>query len=570
MNMSIFYIMHYAEKKYDFRKYISNNDFLRLYDKHDLESVSIIKGAEAFLSFSAPFYYTDNYEGQNYSNQLYEAFINNPYKYFDSFLFNEEYSKRLFPFIKNLKISRVMRKVKNKVQKILDNGPKDLNERHLLMKYLKDNIDLNDEKQKRFILDILDNGVVSEDYEELAFLCNYVSKWMLRETKNDDIDLIGIPANFYGMRESGGFALDNLFFINSENNDLCDFLKTICHETQHVIQREKRRRLFVSDIKQEDSFVGLVDFENKLFRSFFEGTGEENYFFSRNEYDAEINGIKFTYNFLSFFGKNILADDYFGGNRYNNSYETGKLYKLYLEPICSNGKIEIEKEFAEYALVSMWNTIIKTNSKMVKNYPIFQKFYDLEGNQLPFDVMINNDLSEGDNLDYYYDYIFNYIQCGALDNYDLGPNHDVVINNLYLIYDRVLYRVRDLVNFGTSKMGNINYQFAENGYEFSKDEIKEIFNAEIIYYFSFLTKITKYLYNSLNNIDRRLKLNFSNNIEILFQLLESAETNHSRYYGEIEGLDSKRVCLFLDENRFSLLPIYNDIKINEIRKIYHR
>ncbi|MBR3897767.1 MAG: hypothetical protein IKJ43_00615 [Bacilli bacterium] len=552
----------------DIGDYISNNELLELYDKHDLDSVSIIKGVEAFLVSYTPLKYVDNYNGQKYSNQLYEAFINDPYNYFDSFLLEEEYSKRFFPFFKNLKISRIMRKVKNRIQNILDNGPKDLNERHLLMKYLKDNIDLDDEKQKNFILEIIDKGVVPEDYEELAFLCNYVGKWVLRETKNDDIDLIGIPANFDGIDESGGYALENVFFINSQNNNLFDFLRAICHETQHIIQKEKSHRLSASSIEHEDSFAGFVDYENEIFDVFFRRDKKENYFFSRNEYDAEVNGIKYTYNFLSFLGKKDLANDFFDRRRFNNPYETGRLYKLYLEPICSNGKYKIEKEFAEYASVSMWDEIIKYNSHLVESYPIFQKFYDLKGNQLPFEVMINNDLSEGDNLNYYYDYIFNYIQCGALDNYDLS-NNDIVIKNLYLIYNQVLYRVRNLVNFGTNKMNDINYQFAESGITFSADEIKEIFNAEIIYYFSFLTKITKYLYNNLNITDRLLKANFDSNIESIFQLFESILTNNSRY-GEIEGLDGEKVKLFLDENRSDLKPIYDDIILKKIQRFYNR
>lgn len=572
MNKYLFSIERYLKKRidnYNLGDYISNNEIFSFYDKHDLESVSIIKGSEAFLLHYSTDHYRDNYVGQNYSNQLYKAFINDPYKFFDSLLLDEEHSKSFFPFFKNLKISRIMRKVRNEIQRILDNGPKDLNERHLLMKYLKDNIDLDDEKQKGFIKEIIDKGVVPEDFDELSFLSNYVGKWMLMESKNDDIDLIAIPANFDGIDESGGFAFENFFFINSENNSLFGLLRAICHETQHVIQIEKQRRLSKDSIKQEDSLAGLASFESEIFGVFFRKDKNENYFFSRNEYDAEVNGIEYTWKFLSFLGRKTLADDFFDKRRYNTPYEIGQIYKLYLEPICSNGRYEIEKEFAEYASVSMWNEIIKLNSNIVENNPIFQKFYDLEGNQLPFEVMINNDFSEGDNLDYYYDYIFNYIQCGALDNYDMGLNHDAIIKNLFLIYEKVLYRVRSLVSFGTSRMHEISYEFDEVGYKFSSEEIKEIFNAEIIYYFSFLTKMTKYLYKNLNITDENLKLNFSVDIDLFFKLFEKIEIGYSKDY-EVEGLDSEKTKLFLDENRSDLQPIYNDIKGKEVQRVYRR
>ena len=561
------YFMERRIEDYNLGNYFFNNEILNFYDKHDLDSVSIIKGVEAYLVNRSYRCYMGSYEGQNFCNQLYEAFINDPYKYFDSLLLDEKYAKSFFPFFKNLKISRIMRKVRGEIQRILDNGPKDLNERHLLMKYLKDNIDLDDEKQKGFIGEIIDKGVVPDDFEELAFLSNYVGKWMLRESKNDDIDLIAISANFDGIAKASGFSLDNFFFINSENNSLFGLLKAICHETQHVIQREKKHRLSKDSIKQEDSLAGLVYFENEKFGDFFKN--DKNYYFSRSEYDAEVNGIEYTYKLLSFLGKKTLAYDFFKEHKYNSVYEMWQIYKLYLEPICSNGKNEIEKEFAEYASVSMWNKIIKLNINDLKKNPIFQKFYDLEGNLLPFEVMINNDFSEGDNLDYYYDYVFNYIQCGALDNFDMGLNRDVVIKNLYLIYEKVLYRVKSLVNFGTSSMHEINYEFGGHGYVFSTDEIKEIFNAEIIYYFSFLTKITKYLYKYLNITDENLKLNFSIDIDIFFKLFEEIEIGYSKDY-EVEGLDSEKTKLFLDENRSDLQPIYNDIKGKEVQRVYRR
>ena len=505
--------------------YILNSDVSSLFDKYDEDDVVLLKGIETYV--------LNGSKGvkDRVRKQLYRAFMENPRKYFDSSLFDDKNINTIFSFFEVLKIKKTMRRVRASARDIMARGPKDENELHFLMKYFKKYINLDDKYQREYITKILDKKVSELDPEEYSFLCVYAGEWMLRESGHADIDMELLAVNFLDSSNNVGYANGNVILMSlfDDNiHDLLNVVKCVCHETQHVIQKNIYDRRASRDSK--DSQIILDYFENDIMGYEYY---QKNYLFSKIEYDAESIGIKYAVKFLSSFGKKLF-EAYF-----NNSYENYKPYEFRMQPICTS----YEKEFVEPSRVSNFDSFVKRNPLLIYDYPVLKKLY-YNGDKLSFDKMLNNDFSLDGNLELFYDYVFCYIQDGKLDGYEAG---EVQFNNIWLVYDKVCERV--LAMFENYFDTSIN----DYGVSISYSEIEDVFTAEVLYYFSFLTKISNFIYSNIGKLSHDKLPDFEDKISSILDKLNNVLDGHVFRF----KMDKSK---FLENNFSDLFGIYNDIR----------
>jgi len=527
----------------DIDDYILCNDVSSLFDKYDEDEVLVLKGIEGYA--------LGNYNSKRdifnkVKNDIYNAFLENPRKYLDSFFFDDRFIKDIFSYFEIRRIRRIMKGLEIQINDIISRGPKDLSERHFLMKYLKVHIDLDSEYQRKYISEILDKNILELENEEYCFLCNYVSRWMLRESGNENIPVNVFAAKFSDSRDDGGYARSTFIVMRLLEDDFSIpyAVRCICHETQHIIQNSMYRRLDPFNNNHIDSKVGLDYFEHLFMGDKYY---HNNYWFSKIEYDAEKNGTMWASKFLKLFGKNVSDD-------LNNSlYFTVKPFEFRMQSICTKNKDEYEKEFFEYSDVYNLDSIVKKDITLLDIYPILHRLYDNNGNKISLDEMLKNDFSLGEDLNIFYPFVFDYIQRGELAN-----SNGEYINNIYLLFDKVYQKVLTMFSSSPSFLLDLNdYSGYASSFVFS--DLDDIFTSELVYYFSFLTKTSKYLYNHLDKIQDSKK--FISGLDGILDKLNYLLNNNVEFF-------KKDNLSFLRNYNSDLLYIYNDYRKADVQKFF--
>lgn len=124
----------------DIDEYILSSDISSLFEKYDEDDVLLLRGIEGYILGN---YNRKRNLFKKVKREIYNSFIRNPHKYFDSFFFEEHFAKQIFSFFEARKIKKIMSNLDVQANDIMMRGPRDLSERHFLMKYLKKHIDLN-------------------------------------------------------------------------------------------------------------------------------------------------------------------------------------------------------------------------------------------------------------------------------------------------------------------------------------------------------------------------------------------------------------------------------------------
>ncbi len=538
-------------------EYILDNDISLLYEKYDEKDYILLKGIEArilmlpSINFKKEKIYTSALKKAK--KDFCTAFFANPRKYFDSLLLKDSNFKNLLSFFARRKVDKTMKSLEGEAKRLLIEGTKNDDDRHFLMKYLKDNVDLDDDNQRKLILDIIESGTLPKDVEECNFFYCYVKKWMLRESGYEAAEKFLFTAYFPESREDAGYANGDFICMRmmDEKNAIASAVRNVCHETRHTIQSYMHERLSASSDNHVDSKVGLDYLEYCVFDDNYYSN---NYWFSKIELDAEKVGLDYTMKFLSSLGKEDLSRDLFSNDRYLEK----EPYEFIATPICKKEGLDYLEDFSEFSRVSMWDSIVKNNSYLVDQYPILSKLYD-DGNKLSFNQMMKNDFSEGENLEIYYDYIFSYIQEGSLDNSNLSS--DVYFNNLKLIYEKVIDRITRMLDSNPFVLGNVSAS-SRHGINISNDKIREIFTSEIVYYFSFVTKITKYLNQHISFLNNSYKGDFAKDVDFLLGKMHSLLNEYLSEF--ISGNSSE----FLNNNYLDLLSIHNELRKDEVSDLY--
>ena len=530
-------------------EYMDKNDVTELFEKYDEESIIILRGIESCVLGMSSNKKSKEYQSvfSKYKKQLYSAFIQNPYKFFDSYLFDNRY--KVFSLFEQIKIKKVMKNLKKEIDEILTRGPKDEEENHFLMKYLKNHIDLDDNKQKEIIRKIIEKNVIPSDYEEKNFLINYVSKWMLKDKGLENLEVALFSGDFSRSTNTAGYAQKSFIFIGADATSLQDYLRIICHETQHVVQSEMEKRLETNRANHIESLEGLQYLEHSLFGSTFYN---QNYYLSRIEYDADENGIEYTQKILKEFGiENI--------DNFINLYSDGHTCDFVISHL---GGGEYEKEFSEYAYAAYWDMIIKNNPYLLSVYKFLDKIYDNNGNRKSFDEMINHDFSSEKDLYMFYNFVFCYIQEGALDKN--VSNNKIAYNNILLIFNKVINRMSDFIDKGIFRLPSLK-KTDEKGFKLSNSEVNDVYKSENFYYLSFLSKVSNYLYNHISELDETQRQTFIKKIEKVSELFQLSKKNLKMYC----NLEDKDIQIITDKGK-KVLFMYNDLRHDEVAKIYQK
>lgn len=547
MKKSIFIRLIEIVQDFNIDNYVLNDKFVNLFEKYDEDSIIELHGIEFYLIYK--FMYGK--PGDSFkiiSEKLYNAFLKKPYKYFDSYLFDDEKVSFIFPFWKVHKIKKIKKIIKKNVDVILKIGPKDENERHFLMKYLKLHIDLDDMRQRDLIEKIIDSGSVPKDPEELNFFGSYVSKWMLKKSGYEYLDIPLFSATFELDNSLEGFAgRDYIFMKINTDSSILDTINVICHETWHIIQYEEYKKLKGGFRKIPELNIGFDYFIFEKFGSVFYN---KNYRFSRMEIDAEKAGFNFAKKFLDFLNKSDLSKKIEYLKR--ESFECrGVQYEYIMEPIMSNSNVDYEKEYYEYAMSSLLDQLVKENLNyyIMDVYPILYNLYDEKGKARGIKELLKNDFSNYDNLELFFNHTFRYIQEGGLDNLNL--NNSTVFNNLNIMLNKVKDKIIEMLDLSP----NVLLDRYESEDEVSYKEVNDIYKSELIYYYSFICKVSKYLYMNIDKITFKDEL--VSNIEILIDKLF------------IVIKDNKDLSILNDKYN-ELVLIYNSLRKESVKSIYEK
>ena len=532
--------------------FIDNNDVIGLFGKQDEKSILILRGLESDVIGMSGNKKNADYQRivRKYKEKFLPAFLENPYKYFDSYILRDFFINRIFSFSERRKIKKILKDIKKQVEFVLEEGPKNKYEKRLLMKYLKDHININDKKQKKLIKDILEKNEEPSDYYERMFLCSFVSKWMLKENGFED-EVAVFPA-VLEEKTISGYAFSNIILIkNDREGNISNVIESVCHETQHVIQDKKTRKLRSDEHDYEESEIGFIRLEHKIFGSAFY---KMNYFLSRIEYDAEVNGIKFAEKFFESFG--LQMPDYL-----ENFAFKGHVCDFVMAYI---GNDKYEKEFAEYAYASYWDDIVSrninpnTNYGILSTYPCLKKIYNEDGSRKSFKEMISSGFYTEEDFYMFYSFVFCYIQEGALDNLEI--ENDEVFYNINLVCQKVNDKIKLFAKDGYGSLLSLPMGDSK-GFDLSSDDVKDVYKSEMFYYTSFLLKIYNYLNNHLDKSDERYNTLYIKELE---KTIDSIRYSFTKFKYQLDGDDYKKI----KEKNGELLSLYNDSRRDEIKKQY--
>lgn len=529
------------------KRYIKDENIIGLYDSNDEKDVIKRRGIEANIILEAKYNHNSlskRSKVKALTSKIYPDFIQNPLKYYDSYLFQRENIPLIFTPSEQKKINIIIDNLEQQAKYILKRGPKNDNETSLLMKYLKNNIDLDDDDQKAIIRKIIEENAPLSSTDEMEFFCSYVNRWMLKECGFEDIE----TAVFNCKLPCQGKAYKRIILIDNDSSAI-SVIQVVCHETQHVIQNIMSERLHKDNPNYEETKTGFMELERAVFPSEF---FIKNYYMSRTEYEADEKGNEFTQKFLESFGihYSILLP---------NLYKTGFICDF---AISYTGNKLYEKEFSEYAYTSYWDVAIKDHDIEIEDYPILKRIYNADGTRKSFEEMINYDFSSELDLYMFYSFVFCHIQDDALDNFEVMENMEVIFNNINLICQKVLSKMKDFSTNGVIMLHSFNIaEMGKSEDNLSDSEADTIYKSETLYYTSFLIKTSKFLRRYLDKLDEEQRKKYEKQLEQSIEIIDETLRYHSNQFeaNDIKNIESKK--------RY-LMTLYNEARFEKVQKQY--
>lgn len=554
-------------------EFLFNYDYSVLYGSYDINDFFIRQGVENYILKN-----NNDYDVviNKAKNDFYNAFINNPEKFFDSILLKDGNAEKLFSSDQLEEIDRQKVAISSKIDSIIENGPHNDEEKRLLMSFFTDNIDINDNDQINYVSQLLDNGDRHISNEELRFLYTFVSKWMLSENGITDIDVPIYSIDFSPSDSRGGFATGSHIFMNHlfsprDDRAYLDNLETmihvICHETRHVIQFRSARH-------GDTSIVALEAIsKNLLGQSFY----NNNYRFSKIEQDAERVGYDMAYKFLEAFHRDDMVSHLKEIEdkeiiRRGHQYEYSIIEDEYTHDLLS--------ELYEYGVSTSLDEAVYKDPSVVLNNPVLLKLYDEDGMVRSFEDMICNDFTKDDNSEIFYNHIVRYIQDGELDNLDIRKlskeKQNVVINNINILIGMINNKIDMIIKGNLSDLNNVHFG------EFDRNNLKpidDIYKSEIAYYFSLANKLLTFSSNNLSKIDVSLNNNFSDNVDFLLSSIRQVKNNSQVDISDVKKFldnyesslsSAKKLFSFDLKNRFEklVIPELRNVSVKYKGEIY--
>ena len=313
--------------------------------------------------------------------------------------------------------------------------------------YLTHGINVSDQSKSNLIQNevqrILDKDVKELSDAELKFYCQYVSNFALKTSGQEHKTTVMIGTTDPDLR---GFQNHDYIFINRDAITSIEMLtKTVCHETQHSVQRH-------AGFEQSQFELFIRYLNTDAYNSY-----EDNYMYSSIELDAERVGHYSASVFFSTFGRRDLAEAV-RENRKNTTDERN--YYSYM--VDSNKKAMTVDSF----VVTNMDKIIRDNPDELNRYPLLESIYNKDGSRKPLTSLmtarVNQDITERGLYDNYINYE---VEHDELKNIPIdGKDSKAYLNALSSIYRDYALELKDYYH-DTSNSHNTNQVLMTTNYK---------------------------------------------------------------------------------------------------------
>lgn len=405
--------------------------------------------------------------------KILQGFESNPLKYYDSLLLKKENAVKIFSISDYQKLENYNSVLNKRLKGIVDDGPSDQNERHLMMKHFNMNINVDDKNQEKYIREILSSNNIPTDPEEVSFLLSFIKHFIFRKLETD--------FNIYPvvlrdpLIESHDW--ENYIFVNLMDGEqsLVKLIHLFIHRARHVMQNYEMR--------SNSNLVNPLDFaKRQLFNKYF----DENFSCkSMSASSLERGASEFA---------DLRCDKFirkFGIPEQINELELIKkssdITFSFQHLTDDNDNIYPSEIMYSYLL----DQIVKKHPNVLKDYAILNDLYDENGEVLGFEQLIKkrslSSFSTYKSAEITFGHGIAYINAGELDNLDFNKLDEdevqVVLTNL----DYYLFSLNEQL----SKMNqiiNLN-DYPENNVIISNDLYRELY----LRYAKIAVKISSFL-----------------------------------------------------------------------------
>lgn len=359
-----------------------------------------------------------------YLNGFYKMFLKNPTEFLDSPFLKDETIIDIFcpeeikDDVKKVYIENIGKANIDKISVKPENASKE--EIRQYMQYLLRNLGTEDKKiqkmQDEYIKTLIkENKPVKDlDVSQVKFIAQYANNKMLTSRLNE----LGYSKDalknyiYIGTDDLtlGGQQSNNSIYINKDSiltKTIADLIQTICHETEHSIQRLESKEKRKTKIGLEYAIYNIL--REKYGKSVY----KKNYRFEEIERDAEEQGERKAYEILSSLGFTKEAKEIYTLQKTSNDNRRFE----YDFRIDESGKKSCRENF----MFKKVSGIIKENPDLVKKYPSLGILYRNDGKPKSFREIIVDEflINEVDKSEIYEDFLKHYISQGALDDIKL-------------------------------------------------------------------------------------------------------------------------------------------------------
>ena len=370
--------------------------------------------------------------------KYYDDFVENPHLFVDSPLIGNDFLDKFIPQESREKLKEIKNVYydgntakrlyeKSKTQELSEE------EKNRLYSYFINQMDIGNNTQKNIweycCKKILNSGKELKDMNEmeLKFYSTYIAKRVS----------YSVPTQIHIMSDKptrGGLQNNYLILINKDNNrykTVADLTHIVCHEVRHSKQR--------IESTNKDTKLAFDYSMNELFKKYLDTSEYDsysaNYKYSPIEIDAENSGYSEGAVLLDMLGRKDLGDKLRSERR--NDTDKRNYYEYMLDPNKKNVPLD-------YYVVENMNRIIKNNPRELNRYKVLNNIYDTNGNEYPFDVILDNRIHQDLNEKGIYDNYVNYgIMKDKLNTIDLGR---VNKDKQRELFNSLSYMLRDKTN----------------------------------------------------------------------------------------------------------------------------
>ena len=348
-------------------------------------------------------------------NKYYNDFVDNPHLFVDSPLIGNDFldkyiSKDNREKLKKIKDAYFDGSVAKRLYEKSKSQELTEEEKNRLYSYFINQMDIGNNTQKNIweycCKKILNSGkeIKNMNEMELKFYSTYISKAVS----------YSVPTEIHIMSDKptrGGLQNNYLILINKDNNKyktVEDLTHMVCHEVRHSKQKKEstnKNTKLAFDYSMKELFIKYLD--TSEYDSY-----NQNYRYSAIEIDAENSGYSEGAVLLDMLGRKDLGD------KLRKERQNDNDKRNYYEYLLDSNKKHVP---ADYYVVENMNRIIKDHPEELNKYKVLNNIYDTNGNEYPFDVILDNRIHQDLNEKGIYDNYVNYgIMNDKLNTIDLG------------------------------------------------------------------------------------------------------------------------------------------------------